>query len=124
MINDGIYIIGGCANTDLLTYLQTCTVSINETWLYNITTQLWTQLPSDANFPPGTFLVANPLQNAKIVVYSNTDFVYSSIYVLDITTSSWSHVQLDSISAVPTGRSTETIVSYNNNFYMFGGGVD
>jgi len=112
MIEEKIYIFGGCDNK----------VCYNDLYIFDADTNWWMHSKTNGTPPPPCRAHSCIAIDNDIYFFGGGDgpTYYSDIYILDTTTLTWYKPKVD--GDVPGARRAHTMWTYNNMIYIFAGG--
>ena len=120
-MGDDFIIVSGCDSLTQVNYIFACVNSFNETWSFNINTKLWNNTNVSGTYPSSFSLETQIIDDSQLLVYANNKYTMAAFYVLSTADSSWSQIQFNSISPLPDGRNWASFVTFDTDYYMFGG---
>jgi len=112
MINEKIYVFGGCDNK----------VCYNDLYIFDADTNWWMHCKTNGTPPPPCRAHSCVAIDDDIYFFGGGDgpTYYNSIYVLDTNTLTWYKPKVD--GEIPGARRAHAMWTYNNMIYIFAGG--
>jgi len=112
MINEKIYIFGGCDNK----------VCYNDLYIFDADTNWWMHSKASGTPPPPCRAHSCVAIDNEIYFFGGGDgpTYYNNLYVLDTTSLTWYKPKVE--GDIPGARRAHTMWTYNNMIYIFAGG--